>query len=325
MRIGNIELKNNIILSPMAGVTDAAFRLICSAMGAGLVVSEMVSSKGLYYEDKKTDSLMEITENERPVAVQIFGSDPKIMASIVENKLNVRKDIDIIDINMGCPAPKIVKNGDGSALMRNPKLVREILSSVKKASNKPVTLKIRMGWDQDSLNAIEIAKIAEAEGIDALTIHGRTREMFYSGEADWDYIRQVKENVNLPIIGNGDIWTAEDAKNMLEQTGCDGIAIGRGARGNPWIFKGVEQILNGEEYSGPTFKERMQMTIYHLNLLCDLKGERVGVREMRKHIAWYVKGLNNATTLRDRVNKIDSLSEMEKVLWDYYLAEKTEE
>lgn len=317
MIIGDIKLENNVFLAPMAGVTDLAFRILCKEMGSGLVFSEMVSSKGMYYNDKATEHLLEIDQNERPIAIQIFGSDPKIMANIVESHLNPREDIDIIDINMGCPAPKIVKNGDGSALMKNPKLVREILREVVNASNKPVTLKARMGWDHDNLNGLDICKIAEEEGIAAVTIHARTRDMFYSGEADWNYIKLVKENLTIPVIGNGDIFEPIDGIKMLEYTKCDGIAIGRGSQGNPWIFKRVIDIMNGKEDNPPEPKEILNTCIRHLNIICMIKGEKVGVREMRKHAAWYLKGLKNSNEVKNRLNQIDYKNHMEEVLLEY--------
>lgn len=318
MKIGNIETKNNVFLAPMAGITDMAFRLICSELGAGLVYSEMISSKGLYYEDKKTYELMKIDEKERPIALQIFGHEPDIMAKVVESKLNKRTDIDIIDINMGCPAPKIVKNGDGSALLKEPKIVRQIVRAVVKASDKPVTVKIRMGWDEKSINAVEIAKIIEDEGAALVVVHGRTREQFYSGEANWDIIREVKRHVSIPVVGNGDIFTPEDAKRMIDYTDCDGVMIGRASQGNPWIFKRtVALVKNGEEIPPPSNCEKIDMAIRHLELLTNLKGEKVAVREMRKHIGWYIKGMNNAAGMRRRINIIDNKDEIIDVLSEY--------
>lgn len=317
MKIGNIELDNNVFLAPMAGVTDLAFRILCKEMGAGLVFSEMVSAKGMYYNDSATEQLLQVDLKERPIAIQIFGSDPSIMANVVESHLNSRDDIDIIDINMGCPAPKIVKNGDGSALMKDPKLVRAILKEVVKASKKPVTLKIRMGWNHDNINGIDIAKVAEEEGIAALTIHARTRDMFYSGEADWDFIKEVKENITIPVIGNGDIFEPEDGVRMFNYTNCDGIAIGRGSQGNPWIFKRIVNIMNGKEDAKPSNIEVINTCIRHINLVCEIKGEKVGVREMRKHAAWYLKGMKNSNEVKNVINNIDNKKEMEQVLLEY--------
>lgn len=312
-----MKLDNNVFLAPMAGVTDLAFRILCREMGAGLVFSEMVSSKGIYYKDDKTNRLLKVDNKERPIAVQIFGSDPDIMAYVVSNYLNKREDIDIIDINMGCPAPKIVKNGDGSALMKNPKLARQVLKAVVKASKKPVTLKIRMGWDNKSINGIDIAKIGEEEGISAITVHGRTRDMFYSGEADWDYIGKVKENISIPVIGNGDIFEPENGIRMLQYTKCDGIAIGRGCQGNPWIFKRILSLLQGKEDNPPTVVEKVNTCIRHLELICNIKGERVGVMEMRKHAAWYLKGLKNSNEVKNKINNIDNKEDMMIVLENY--------
>ncbi|MCF6461103.1 tRNA dihydrouridine synthase DusB [Clostridium sp. Cult3] len=317
MRIGNLELQNNIFLAPMAGVTDKTFRIICREMGAGLVFTEMVSSKGLYYGDKNTEELTDIDLKERPVAIQIFGSDPKIMAEVVEEHINPRQDIDILDINMGCPAPKIVKNGDGSALLKNPPLVREILRKVVEVSTKPVTLKIRIGWDVHTINGIEVARIAEEEGVSALTVHGRTRDMFYSGKADWDYIKKVKDSISIPVIGNGDIFEPIDAMKMMEYTGCDGVAIGRGALGNPWIFKRVGLLIEGKKDIVPDAMEKINIAIKHLNMVCDMKGEKVGVREMRKHVAWYIKGMRNSNTVKNEINTIDTKDEMIRVLSNY--------
>lgn len=317
MRIGNLNLDNNIFLAPMAGVTDLPFRILCREMGAGLVFSEMVSSKGMYYNDENTKDLLAIDERERPVAIQIFGSDPDIMAYSVEKFLNNREDIDIIDINMGCPAPKIVKNGDGSALMKDEKLVEKILTSVVKVSSKPITCKFRMGWDHESINGIEIGKIAEASGVSAITIHGRTRDMFYSGEADWEYIKMVKQNVSIPVIGNGDVFEPKDAISLFKETGCDAISIGRGSLGNPWIFKRVLNLIKGEDDCPPSNEDIINMAIRHLNMVCDFKGERVGVREMRKQLAWYLKGMKNSNEIKNKINTIEEKDKMEKILLDY--------
>lgn len=317
MEIGNVKLQNNIFLAPMAGVTDRAYRIICKEMGAGLVFTEMVSSKGLYYEDEKTKELTSIAEKERPVAIQIFGSDPSIMSEVVKKYINPRDDIDILDINMGCPAPKIVKNGDGAALLKNPSLIRKILKEVVKASTKPVTIKIRTGWDINNINGMEIAKIAEEEGVSAITVHGRTRDMFYSGKANWEYIGEIKNSVNIPVIGNGDIFEPIDAINMMEYTGCDGVAIGRGAMGNPWIFKRINLLIEGKDDVKPSNIDRINMAIKHLNMVCDIKGEKTGIREMRKHIAWYLKGMRDSNKIKNVINSVESKQEIEKILLDY--------
>lgn len=317
MKIRNIEI-GSTVLSPMAGVTDLAFRLICKEMGAGLVVTEMVSAKGLFYKDKATRRLTAIKEEERPVSLQIFGSDPDIMSKVIKDDLNYRDEVDIIDINMGCPAPKIVKNGDGSALMKNPKLISEILQKCVKASKKPLTLKIRSGWDKDSINALEISKIAENCGVDSITIHGRTREMYYSGEADWDIIGEIKSRVGIPVIGNGDIFKPIDALKMIEYTACDGVAIGRGAMGNPFLFKGINSLLNGDKTYEPTRDEILNTVFYHLELSCKLKDEKVAIKEMRKHIAWYLKGLKNSNEVKNLVNTMEDREKIEELLKEYF-------
>lgn len=317
MKIGSFNIDNKLMLAPMAGVTDLAFRIICKEMGVGLTVTEMVSAKGMYYNDRKTDSLTEIDPRERPVSLQIFGSEPDIMEHVVKNKLNGREDIDIIDINMGCPAPKIVKNGDGSALMKDPMLAERVIRSVAGASNKPVTVKIRKGWDEKSVNGVQIAKLAEASGAAAITVHARTRDMFYSGKADWDYIGKVKEAVDIPVIGNGDIFTPQDALDMMDRTGCDGVAIGRGAMGNPWIFRQINQLLDEREAEVPSPQEILETGIRHMNMVCDIKGERIGVREMRKQLAWYIKGMRNSNEIKNRINTMVDKVEIEMLLRDY--------
>lgn len=311
MQISNITLENNVFLAPMAGVTDIAFRGLCKEMGCGLVYTEMVSAKALYYESENTKTLMRIAEEEKPVACQMFGSDPKIMSYVTEKYFNTNDDICIIDINMGCPAPKIIKNGDGSALMKNPKLAYEIVKEVKKVSTKPVTAKFRMGYDENNINAVEFARIIEEAGADAIAVHGRTRSQMYEGKANWDIIRQVKEAVNIPVIGNGDVFSADDAINLVKTSKCDGIMIGRGSTGNPWIFKQVVDKLNNREVKYPKSWEKIDMCIRHYNLALKYDGEYKAVREMRKHSAWYLKGLPKCTDIK---NKINLETESEKVL-----------
>lgn len=310
INIGNVKLENNIFLAPMAGVTDQPFRILCKEFGAGLVYTEMISSKGIFYDDTKTKKLMSTDERERPVAVQIFGSDADIMSEMAEK---ISKEADIIDINMGCPAPKVTKNLDGSKLMLHPEKIDEITKKVVEKAKVPVTIKIRKGWDDEHINAVEIAQIAEKNGISAVTVHGRTREQFYSGFADLEIIRQVKEAVKIPVIGNGDIVSGETAKRMFETTNCDAIMIGRGANGNPWIFEEIIKYLNGEaNYQKPTLEEIKQMINKHLNMLCEYKGEYTAIREMRKQIAWYIKGIPGATQIRNEINKIEEIEELRK-------------
>lgn len=323
MKIDNLKLDNSVFLAPMAGVTDLSFRLICKEMNCGMVYTEMVSAKGLYYNDKKTENLLKIKPEEKPVALQIFGSEPEVMAKAAYI-LNGRENA-TLDINMGCPTPKIVKNGDGSALMKNPKLAGEVVKAVVKESIKPVTVKIRKGWDDNNINAVEIAKVIEENGAKALAIHGRTREQFYSGKADWGIIRKVKEALTIPVIGNGDVFTVEDAINLLKETNCDGIMIGRGSQGNPWIFKRMAYYMeSGELLPEPTVKEKVLMALKHMNLVVEHKGEYVGIREMRKHIAWYLKGLRNTASLRNEINKIDSRAGIEDILYNYLKREGIE-
>ena len=315
MKIGNIETKNNVFFFFFAGVTDLVFRVICKEMDCGMVYSEMVSAKGVQHNNKNTKELLKVDERERPVAMQMFGSDPEIMAEMAR-KLNEYEDIDILDINMGCPAPKIVKNGEGSALTLNPKLVGEIISAVSKASEKPVTVKFRKGFDDQHLNALEIGKIAEESGAKAVTIHGRTREQYYAGKADWDIIKALKEEIKtIPVIGNGDIFTPEDAKNMLEYTGCDAVMIGRGSQGNPFIFKRtVEYLENGILLPEPTWEDRLDIAEKHMDMLADYKGEVIGIREMRKHLGWYIKGLPHSAEMRVKINATSGRENMRDVL-----------
>lgn len=316
MRIREVQLENNVFLAPMAGVTDMPFRALCREQGCGLVYTEMVSAKGMHYNDDKSSKIAEISEGERPACVQIFGSDPCIMAGIAE-RLN-SSDADIIDINMGCPTPKITKNGEGSALMLKPELAGKIIKAVSAASVKPVTVKIRKGWDDEHVNAVEMARIAEMNGASAIAVHGRTREQFYSGTADWEIIREVKQAVSIPVIGNGDIFKPEDAAELLRQTGCDAVMVGRGAQGNPWIFRRILHYLNtGELLPVPGIKERTEMIIRHMNTLVELKGEHTGVCEMRKHIAWYIKGLKNSAYVKEKVFRIDRRDEIVSLLEEY--------
>ena len=316
MKIGNLNLDNKVFLSPMAGVTDLPFRLICKEQNCGMLYTEMVNAKALCYDDQNTKKMLKIEKEEHPVAIQIFGSDPEYMggaAKILNSYPN-----EILDINMGCHAPKVVKNGDGSALLKNPELAERVLRAVVENSEKPVTLKIRKGWDDTCINAVEIAKMAEDCGISAIAVHGRTREQYYSGKADWDIIREVKENVSIPVIGNGDVFEVEDAINMLNKTNCDAIMIGRGAQGNPWIFKRINHYMQtGEILPEPTLEEKIDTAMKHLKLAVQEHGEYVAVREMRKHIAWYLKGLRNSARVRDEINKIESYEEVVNKLKDY--------
>ncbi|MCB2294870.1 tRNA dihydrouridine synthase DusB [Clostridium algoriphilum] len=316
MKISNINFENNVFLAPMAGITDIVFRGLCKELGCGLVYTEMVSAKGLYYGSSNTESLMKISSIEKPVVIQVFGNDPKIMASACEI-FNARDDICMIDVNMGCPVHKIVKNGEGSALMKTPKLAAEIIREMKKVSTKPVTVKFRKGFDSGSINAVEFAKYMEDAGIDAMAVHGRTREQMYQGAADWDIIRAVKENVKVPVIGNGDIFSVEAAVKIREATNCDAIMIARGAMGNPWIFREITQAINAEEVIYPTPDEKLDMCIKHLDLAVKYYEEIKAVREMRKHTAWYIKGLKNCSEIKNKINTKDNYDEVRKVLLAY--------
>lgn len=312
LQIGNVKLENNLILAPMAGVCDLPFRLLCKEQGAGLLCMEMVSAKAIYYKSKNTESLMAIDPRENPVSLQLFGSDADILSEMAK-KIEERP-FDILDFNMGCPVPKVVNNGEGSALMKQPKLVEEILTKLVKAVKKPVTVKIRKGFDEANVNAVEIAKIAESCGVSAIAVHGRTREQYYSGNADWDIIRRVKEAVSVPVIGNGDITCAKDAIRMGEETGCDGFMIGRGAQGNPWIFQRILRFFEtGVEPGKPPFSEVVDTMLRHARLLLEVKGEYTGIREMRKHAAWYTSGYKNAAKLRGRINEVENYSQLEEL------------
>ena len=314
MKIGSVELDNNVFLAPMAGVTDKVFRVLCKEKGCGLVYSEMVSAKGIMHNNGNTQKLLEIDEVEKPAAVQLFGSDPVIMGKMAE-RLDENKDIAILDINMGCPAPKIFKNGEGSALLKNPDLIGEIVRAVSQSTSKPVTVKMRKGFDGEEPICIKAAKKAAENGAAAVTIHGRTREQYYRGKEDWDIIKEVKARIDIPVIGNGDITSPQSAKDMLDYTGCDAIMIGRAAEGNPWIFKRVISYLrDGILLDEPDYKERLDMARRHLDMLVEFKGEHIGVCEMRKHLGWYIKGLPHSAEMRVVINKAATREEMHEVI-----------
>jgi nifR3 family TIM-barrel protein len=313
LRIGNVELENNLILAPMAGVTDQPFRKLCREQGCGLLYTEMVSAKAILYHNRNTQKLLMVDPVERPIAVQLFGSDPEIVSEMAAQISE--GPYDIIDFNMGCPVPKVVNNGEGSALMKNPGLAEQILSALVRKVKKPVTVKIRKGFDEDQVNAVEIARIAEYCGVAAVAVHGRTRQQFYSGKADWDIIRQVKEAVRIPVIGNGDIFTPEHAAQMLKETGCDGLMLARGAQGNPWLFARIQHyLLTGEMLPGPDRREISRMILRHARMQTEWKGELLGMKEMRKHIAWYTAGLPHSATVRRMCNTIESLADLEELL-----------
>lgn len=316
MKIGNIEINGYAVLAPMAGVADRAFREICVQHGASYVVSEMVSSKALQFKDKKTGLLMTLSDAERPAGIQLFGSEPAVMAEAAKKAMRYAPDI--IDINMGCPAPKVSCSGSGSALMKTPQLCGEITAAVKAAVDVPVTVKIRKGWDKNSINAVEVARICEAAGADAITVHGRTREEMYAPPADWDIIRQVKQAVKIPVIGNGDIDSAQSAARILEETGCDLVMVGRGALGNPWVFSQINAYLSDScrILPEPGLHERMLVMLRHMKLMCDYKGERCAMKEARKHVGWYMKGMKNAASFRRRAGSLESWEELEALVKD---------
>lgn len=317
-KIGNIELENNVVLAPMAGVCNSAFRKIIKEMGCPLVYAEMVSDKGLIYDSKKTKEMLYFEECERPIAQQIFGSDKDTFVEAAKMVYDIMKP-DIIDINMGCPVPKVaIKSQAGAALLKSPEKIREIVSEVVKAVPVPVTVKIRSGWDSNSINAVEVAKICEEAGASAITVHGRTRSQGYSGKVDLDIIKQVKENVSIPVIGNGDITSVESAKEMLHYTGCDAIMIGRGVLGNPWLIKEIITYLDTEEVTNkPTYEEKIAMCFHHLDYLMKIKCEKVAVLEMRSHIAWYIKGMPNAQFVKNQIFKAQTFNELKKILNNY--------
>lgn len=316
MRIGNVTVDGKLVLGPMAGVTDLPFRLLCKEQGADLIYTEMVSAKGIMYGNKNTNVLLEVEEQERPVALQLFGSDPKIMSE--QAKRIEHRNFDIVDINMGCPVPKVVNNGEGSALMKNPGLVGEIVSAMTNILEKPVTVKIRKGFGMEDANAPEIAKVIEQSGAAAIAVHGRTREQYYSGEADWDIIRRVKESVSIPVIGNGDLFTPQDAKRMLEETGCDAVMFARGVRGNPWLFHQTKVFLEtGKVLEKPSIHQVIETILRHADMQVAYKGAFIGLREMRKHVAWYMTGYPQSAKLRGKINEIEDMNSLKRLLEQY--------
>lgn len=313
LKIGNTELPGSVILAPMAGVSDLPFRLLCHEQGADLVCMEMVSAKAVFYGNRNTKELLQVNPGERPVSLQLFGSDPEILSDIAARL--EEGPYDLFDLNMGCPVPKVVKNGEGSALMKDPKLVERILSSMVRALKKPVTVKIRKGFNDESVNAVEIARIAEGCGAAAVAVHGRTREQYYSGKADWEIIRQVKEAVSIPVIGNGDVDSPEAAKRMLAETGCDGVMVARGAKGNPWIFKRITEYLEtGRIPPKPSREEVKAMMLRHGEMMVEFKGEAAAMREMRKHVAWYTAGWPHSAALRNDINAVETMEALRELI-----------
>ena len=316
LKIGKVVIPGNVVLAPMAGITDLPFRLLCKEKGADYLYTEMVSAKGIYYNNKNTEALLQVLPKERPVALQLFGEDPVILAEMAKRIED--RDFDVLDLNMGCPVPKVVNNGEGCALMRQPKRVGEIVSAVSRAIQKPVTVKIRKGFTKEEINAVEIARIVEASGGAAIAVHGRTREQYYSGQADWDIIRQVKEAVSIPVIGNGDVCCPQDVLRMEEETGCDAVMIGRGVRGNPWLFEQIRFFRQtGQLPSKPKAREVAEMVLRHAALQIQWKGEFVGIREMRKHVAWYTAGYPHSSRLRGRVNEIEDLDSLRRLMEEF--------
>ena len=317
LQIGNVILDNPLVLAPMAGVTDLPFRLLCKEMGAGLLCTEMVSAKAIYYKNKNTKTLMEIHPEEHPVSLQLFGSDADLMAQIA--KQIEGQPFEILDVNMGCPVPKVVNNGEGSALLKNPKLIREIVTKMSHAIQKPLTVKIRIGFEGYPVDPVEIAKVIEDSGAAAIAVHGRTREQYYSGKADWETIRKVKEAVKIPVIGNGDVDSPKKAAQLLEETGCDGIMIGRAAQGNPWIFREINHWMRTKEFlPRPSTEEIVEMILRHARMQVEYKGEYTGIREMRKHVAWYTQGLPHSYSLRREVNQVETYDQLEDLLRKRY-------